>query len=107
MIFRLALAVSISAVVMLSAQSAEAQTHAYGATWGGNNTSQNYNRFYHYPYVTYPHNYYGNNYYRSADSLYYRYPKEMRIPVYNKAWHNYYPSSRRYHWGHQFVTDIF
>ncbi len=107
MIFRLALAVSVSAVVMLSAQSVEAQTHAYGATWGGNNTSQNYNRFYHYPYVTYPHNYYGNNYYRSADSLYYRYPKEMRIPVYNKAWHNYYPSSRRYHWGHQFVTDIF
>ena len=84
MIFRLALAVSVSAVVMLSAQSVEAQTHAYGATWGGNNTSQNYNRFYHYPYVTYPHNYYGNNYYRSADSLYYRYPKEMRIPVSTK-----------------------
>ena len=34
MIFRLALAVSVSAVVMLSAQSVEAQTHAYGATWG-------------------------------------------------------------------------
>lgn len=107
MIFRFAIAAVVAVAVMFTAQSAEAQTHAYGATWGGNNTSQNYDRFYHYPYVTYPHNYYGNNYYRSSDSLYYRYPKEMRIPVYNKAWHNYYPSSRRYHWGHQFVTDIF
>jgi len=107
MILRFAIAAVVAVTVVFTAQSAEAQTHAYGATWGGNNTSQNYERFYHYPYVTYPHNYYGNNYYRSADSLYYRYPKEMRIPVYNKAWHNYYPSSRRYHWGHQFVTDIF
>ena len=107
MIRRFAITAIVAVAVMFTAQSAEAQTHAYGATWGGSNTSQNYDRFYHYPYVTYPHNYYGNNYMRSSDSLYYRYPKEMRTPVYNKAWHNYYPSSRRYHWGHQFVTDIF
>ena len=65
------------------------------------------NRFYHYPYVFYPHNYLGNDYYRSADSLYFRYPPEMRIPVYNKQWHNELPQARRYHWGHHFMLDYF
>ncbi len=80
---------------------------AYGASWGQQNSAVNLNKFYHYPYVTYPQNYWGNQYYRSADSLYYRYPAEMRTPVYNRHWHNYYPSARRYHWGHHFLTDIF
>ncbi len=80
---------------------------AYGANWGGHYGSRNMNRFYHYPYVTYPQNYWGNEYYRSADSMYHRYPPEMRIPVYNKHWHNYYPTPRRYHWGHHFLTDVF
>jgi hypothetical protein len=39
--------------------------------------------------------------------LYYRYPPEMRIPVYNKQWHNELPMPRRYHHGHHFRTDIF
>jgi hypothetical protein len=64
-------------------------------------------RFYHYPYVTYPQNYWGSEYYRSNGSMYYRYPPEMRVPIYNKSWHNYYPSTRRYHWGHHFMLDVF
>ena len=59
-------------------------------------TTQDWERFYHYPYVYYPQNFWGNEYYRSADSLYYRYPAEMRIPVYNRHWHNEYPSPRKY-----------
>ena len=56
-------------------------------------------RFYHYPYVYYPQNFWGNEYYRSADSLYYRYPAEMRIPVYNRHWFSDYPTPRPYYKG--------
>lgn len=92
--------------VMSQSETAQAQQPAYGATWGQQG-SKNLDRFYHYPYVTYPHNYWGNHYNRNSDSLYHRYPAEMRTPVYNKAWHNYYPSGRRYHFGHHFLTDVF
>ena len=85
---------------------AMAQAPAYGAHWGQQGP-RNMNRFYHYPYVTYPQNYWGNDYYRSVDSLYYRYPAAMRIPVYNKDWYNYPPTSRRYHFGHHFILDVF
>ena len=78
-----------------------------GRVWGNAYGSQDWERFYHYPYVFYPHNYWGFEYYRSADSLYYRYPPEMRIPVYNRQWQNYYPEGRRYHWGHHFMLDVF
>jgi hypothetical protein len=44
---------------------------------------------------------------QSANDLYYRYPQEMRIPVYNRQWHNEYPQSRRYHQGHHFHLDVF
>ena len=66
-----------------------------------------WDRFYHYPYVYYPQNFRGNEYYRSSSSMYYRYPAEMRIPVYNRKWHNYYPSCRLYHRGHHFNLDVF
>ena len=69
--------------------------------------TQDWERFYHYPYVYYPQNFWGNEYYRSADSLYYRYPAEMRIPVYNRHWHNEYPSPRKYYSGSHFVLDVF
>ncbi len=95
------------AFAVIGQTQAQAQSPAYNANWGGQYSSRNMDRFYHYPYVTYPQNYWGSSYYRSADSMYHRYPPEMRVPVYNKSWHNYYPSSRRYHWGHQFITDIF
>lgn len=90
-----------------SAPKAQAQEHAYGRVWGGAYGNHDWERFYHYPYVFYPQNFWGHDYYRSSDSLYYRYPTEMRIPVYNKKWQNYYPQPRRYHSGHHFITDIF
>lgn len=80
---------------------------AYGAQWGGAASDRDCSRFSHYPYVFYPQNFRSNDYYKSSDSLYHRYPAEMQIPVYNRNWHNYYPSSRRYHWGHHFILDVF
>ena len=88
-------------------ESASADQRAYGRSWGGQTDFRDWNRFYHYPYVYYPQNFWGQEYYRSSDSLYHRYPPEMRIPVYNKKWHNYYPSNRRYHSGHHFILDVF
>ncbi len=100
------------------ADDAQAQDRGFGRNWGHTYNTHDWERFYHYPYVYYPQNYWGNEYYRSAESLYYRYPQEMRIPVYNKAWQNYYPAGRnelvgpsptvgRYHWGHHFILDVF
>lgn len=61
-------------------------------------------RFYYYPYVYYPHNFYGP---QQHDSLYYRYPAERQIPVYNSNWHNFYPTKQPYHMGHHFILDVF
>ena len=99
-------AVLVSGVVAISNE-ASADQRAYGRSWGGQAGSQDWNRFLHYPYVYYPQNFWGQEYFRSSDSLYYRYPSEMRIPVYNKKWHNYYPSNRRFHSGHHFMLDVF
>lgn len=87
-------------------QAPQAQ-RAYGKAWGGQQNAQDWNRYYHYPYVYYPQNFWGNEYYRSSNSMYHRYPQEMRVPVYNRGWHNAYPSGRRYHWGHHFQLDVF
>ena len=91
---------------LVNADQAEAQQQAFGRSWGAT-TAQSWDRFYHYPYVYYPQNYRSADYYRSADSLYHRYPQEMRVPVYNRKWHNYYPEGRRYHMGHHFILDVF
>ena len=106
---RTAAALVCAFVVGLSftSSSATAQERAYGRTWGAAYSMRDWERFYHYPYVYYPQNFWGNEYFRSADSLYYRYPPEMRIPVYNRHWFNYYPTPRPYHRGHHFVLDIF
>ena len=90
-----------------AADTAQAEVRSFGRVWGGNLSAQDWERFYHYPYVYYPQNFWGQEYYRSRESLYYRYPPEMRIPVYNKRWHNYYPSARPYHTGNHFVLDVF
>jgi hypothetical protein len=99
-------------------------TMAFNRQWVHTYGTQDWERFYHYPYVFYPQNFWGNEYYRSAEHLYYRYPPEMRIPVYNKQWHNYYPEGAnwnrylthqyigpptggRYHLGHHFILDTF
>ena len=113
---------------MLAVGDAQAQM-AYGRQWGRSYTTQDWTRLYHYPYVYYPQNFWGTDYYRSSEDLYYRYPPEMRIPVYHKQWENYYPQHRkdpywkenqffpmftgerhtgeRYYQGHHFNADVF
>ena len=108
MMRRTLLAVLCALTICLAASQARAQNYgAYGRVYGGTYSQQDWERFYHYPYVWYPQNFWGNEYYRSSESLYYRYPPEMRIPVYNKKWQNYYPEERRYHSGHHFMLDVF
>ena len=80
---------------------------AYGYQWGYSYNTHDWNRLYHYPYVWYAQNFYADGYMQSANDLYYRYPQEMRVPVYNRAWQNYYPKSRRYYQGHHFHLDVF
>jgi hypothetical protein len=91
----------------LLADRAQAQDRAYTRPGGNAVASRDWNRFYHYPYVYYPQNFWGNDYYRSSGDMYYRYPPEMQIPVYNKKWHNSYPENRRFHSGHHFMLDVF
>lgn len=93
-------------VAVISVADAQAQ-QAFSRQWGGGYSTQDWNRFYHYPYVFYPQNFWGSDYYRSSEDLYFRYPPEMRVPVYNRQWHNYYPQARRYHRGHHFILDTF
>ena len=100
----LAAAVIVSVFTVCEAQ---AQEQAYGRQWGRTYSTQDWNRFYHYPYVYYPHNFWGSDYYRSSEDMYHRYPPEMRIPVYNRNWHNYYPEGQMYHSGHHFILDVF
>jgi hypothetical protein len=95
-----------AAYLTLAANQAQAE-QAYGRAWGRSYNTQDWERFYHYPYVYYPQNFWGNEYYRSSESLYYRYPAEMRIPVYQRKWQNYYPQERAYHFGHHFALDVF
>ena len=80
---------------------------AYGLQWGQTYSTQDWNRMYHYPYVYYPQNFWGPDYYRSSANMYFRYPPEMRIPVYNRQWHNEYPQPRRYCQGSHFELDVF
>ena len=89
-----------------AAQPPAAGQQAYGYQWGNSYNATDWNRFYHYPYVWYPQNFYADGYYQSANDLYYRYPQEMRVPVYNRAWQNDYPKSRRYYQGHHFNLDV-
>jgi len=93
-------------LALISVSQVQAQ-QAYGRQWGQSYNTQDWNRFYHYPYVYYPQNFWGLDYYRSSEHLYYRYPPEMRIPVYNRQWQNYYPQGRKYHSGHHFILDTF
>ena len=81
-------------VSVLSVTDVQAQ-QAFGRQWGHNYSTQDWNRMYHYPYVYYPQNFWGRDYYRSSDDMYYRYPPEMRIPVYHKQWESFYPEHRK------------
>ena len=80
---------------------------AYGYQYGYSYNTHDWNRPYHYPYVWYAQNFYADGYMQSANDLYYRYPEEMRVPVYNRTWQNYYPKNRRYYQGHHFNLDVF
>ena len=75
--------------------------------WGKSYSTQDWNRFYHYPYIYYPQNFYPAEYYRSADNMYYRYPVEMQIPVYNRKNFNYYAEPKPYHHGFHYIIDVF
>ena len=70
----------------------------------GNGQPYDWGRFYYYPYVYYPHNYSAPVQY---DNMYYRYPQERQIPVYNTHWNNFYPSAHPYYRGHHFILDVF
>jgi hypothetical protein len=94
-------------VAVVGVADVQAEQQAFGRQWGRTYNTQDWNRFYHYPYVYYPQNFWAADYFRSSDDLYYRYPPEMQIPVYNKRWQNYYPEPRKYHSGHHFQLDIF
>jgi hypothetical protein len=61
-------------------------------------------RFYYYPYVYYPHNFQKPV---EFDHMYYRYPPQRQIPVYNTHWHNFYPEPHAWHKGHAFELDVF
>jgi len=104
-IFALCCAAGLSLVAM--ADDAQAQQQAFGRQWGGTYSTQDWNRLYHYPYVYYPQNFWSSEYYQSSNDLYYRYPAEMRVPVYNKKWMNFYPEGNLYHSGHHFILDTF
>lgn len=71
----------------------------------GRGQPTDWQRFYYYPYIYYPHNFQRSP--ESYDHLYYRYPPDRRIPVYNQNWHNFYPTDRPYHSGHHFILDVF
>lgn len=123
----LVLLCAAAALSVLCVADAQAQ-QAFNRQWGGTYNTQDWNRLYHYPYVFYPQNFWGSDYYRSSENLYFRYPPEMRVPVYNRQWHNYYPQHRKdphftqhqlvpfcperhtglkYHSGHHFTLDVF
>jgi hypothetical protein len=116
-------------LVVFSVADAQAQ-QAFDRQWGRSYSTQDWNRMYHYPYVYYPQNFWGTDYYRSSEDMYYRYPPEMRIPVYHKQWQSFYPEHRqdpaikehqmfpffcgeqrytgtRYYQGHHFNADVF
>lgn len=98
--------VAVVALAAAATSDCEAQ-QAFGQSWGASRPSYDWDRFYHYPYVYYPQNFWTDQYYRSSGSMYYRYSPEMRVPVYNKKWYNYYPTGRLYHRGHHFQLDVF
>ena len=105
MIRRMMLALCCAAGVSAATAATEARAQqAFGRQWGHSYNTQDWQRFYHYPYVYYPHNYSAPIQY---DNLYYRYPQERQIPVYNTGWHNFYPSPHPYYRGHHFILDVF
>lgn len=82
-----------AAVTIGTATEARAQQHGQPADW---------QRFYYYPYIYYPHNFQRPVEY---NSLYYRYPAERQIPVFNKDWYNHYTAPKPWYKGHHYILD--
>lgn len=96
---------AIGTLLVMCAALVAASTLSPGeARAAGRGQPTDWQRFYNYPYVYYPHNFQQP---QSYDSMYYRYPPDRRIPVYNKGWYNEYPTERPYHKGHHFILDVF
>ncbi len=64
-----------------------------------------WHRFYYYPYVYYPHNFQRPQ--GSFNHMYYRYPQNRQIPVFNRDWYNFYTDDNQWHSGHAFILDVF
>ncbi|MDD3469067.1 MAG: calmodulin-binding protein [Thermoguttaceae bacterium] len=95
----------VIAALSVTAQAAIA-SEGYAATV--NQNTQDWQRFYHYPYTYYPHNFYAPEYFRSSSSsMMQRYPAEMQIPKYRRDWQNFYPSPKRFYQGYGFKLDMF
>jgi hypothetical protein len=98
---------AFAVIYVTSDANATEPRQAFGRQWGRSYNPQDWNRFYHYPYVYYPHNYYPREYFRSAPSLYNRYPAEMQVPAYyNPGWANFHTYPKRYHQGNHFILDV-
>ena len=89
--------------VAFSNTQVSAQQQQYGRTWNSS-TVEDWQRHYHYPYKYYPQNFQSPETYKAAPG---KYPKEMQVPpYYDRNWQNYYPSPRKYHFGHHFELDV-
>ena len=98
---------AFAVIYVTSDVKAQEPQQAFGRQWGRNYNPQDWNRFYHYPYVYYDHDYYPREYFRSGPSLYDRYPPEMQVPTtFNRGWANYYLYPKRYHQGNHFTVDV-
>ena len=89
-----------------SASQAQAQ-QAYDRQWGGQLQHPGLEPLLSLPLRHLSAEFLGTRILSQSENLYFRYPPEMRIPVYNKAWHNEYPQPRRYYQGHDFILDVF
>ena len=56
-------------VAVVGVADVQAEQQAFGRQWGRTYNTQDWNRFYHYPYVYYPQNFWAADYFRSNDDL--------------------------------------
>lgn len=97
---RIILGLIVAAMTIAGSLLTSSDAHA-----AGRGQPTDWQRFYSYPYVYYPQNF--QRLPESYDHLYYRYPVQKQIPVYNKSWYNFYPSEKPYHSGHHYILDVF
>lgn len=95
---------ALYAAALAAVAAVGALTPASTARAAGEGQPSDWGRFYYYPYVYYPHNFQQPV---QFDHMYYRYPAERRIPVYNTNWHNFYTMPKPYHRGHFEKLDVF